>query len=477
MGKKLRGAKLRAYQKAREAADELQESQADAAAIGAVARRDDAELFVVDKSGDAASRVYKNAVATGSISRKDKKPKGGLSDHDLERVERLQQRHGRDAQALRKLAERGRKQAQLGRNKRHRSVSSGGKSSQVSYDLWGDGGGGEDEEGGRGGTDGAKRAKTTEAAAGIAGKAPAGIRPDAHVRHGSGPRFRGAPAAPDAGAAAPVRVDVASAGQSYLPDPVLHRAALRRAAEVEARRAEAARRRRAPLSAGLSEETRRLIVGDSSDEEEGEDEDKDDPPGEDAGEEEAKANGASPPPPQGRSAPSSLPPLPLKSAGGKLTAAMRNKQKRARQERAELERLKRSKWLLGQVGQAGTYRKQIRKRERELEERRERLRLLKESARRAPGRGVELALSLQDPLAAPSVPVALPSELSSAGSPGPGGAALRTLRPKGSLVADRYGSLADRGMAPRRNPAAGAARSRRVKVRGSVRGPGFEIRG
>jgi hypothetical protein len=471
MGKKLRGAKLRAYQKAREAADELQESQADAAAIGAVARRDDAELFVVDKSGDASSKAYRNAVATGSISLKSNRPKGGLSDHDLEQVERLQRRHGRDAQALRKLAEEGRRQVQLGRNKRHRSASAGGKSSQASYDLWDDGGGEEDEEGAGGAK---KKAKTT---AGTTGKAPAGIRPDAHVRPRPGPRTRGAPAAPDAGAAAPspVRVDVASAGQSYLPDPVLHRAALRRAAEVEARRLEAARRRRAPLSAGLSEETRRLIVGDSSDEEE-EDEDKDDLPGEDAGEEEAKANGASPPPPRERSAPpSSLPPLPLKSAGGKLTAAQRNKQKRARQEKAELERLKQSKRLLGQVGQAGTYRKQIRKRERELEERRERLRLLKESARRAPGRDVELALSLQDPLSAPSVPVALPGELS--GASASSGAALRTLRPKGSLVADRYGSLADRGMAPRRNPAAGAARTRRLKVRGSVRGPGFEIRG
>ena len=58
------------------------------------------------------------------------------------------------------------------------------------------------------------------------------------------------------------------------------------------------------------------------------------------------------------------------------------------------------------------------------------------------GKDVELCAAQQDPVHAPTLPVALPAELL--------GRSLRTLKPKGSLAADRALSMAVRGQIQKR---------------------------
>jgi nucleolar protein 53 len=522
MGKKLRGAKLRSYQRSKRDVEELQESQADAVARGTIQHRSNADLFVLDNAGDVTSQVYKNAIATGALSSSLKKKKnqdeeegkkrGGLSEQDLRLVERLHAKHKKKDSndgagegagvgvALLKLAQQGRRGLQKGQNKRQRSISAGSKNSRINYDLWGDGG--EPAEERSSSANQARTATSTEAetmanesvASSSSGtRVAAGTRPDRHVRPkaaGGGAYLRShirrlspSGALP---ASAPssllsvekIKVDVASAGQSYHPDPVLHRMSLQQALVVETRRMQALQNKTAPLATGMSEETRKLLVGDSSSSDDDDDDSKD--AEEDEKEEAVTATATA--------SSSLVAPLQRKNTD-KLTTAQRNKQKRVRQEQAERERQKELKRFLNQAGQAGTLKKELNRKEREWHERRAQREQLKATSRRVRGRNIELALSQQDPLRAPSVPVALPGELvvpehanASSGSSGSGGggtttATLRTLRPKGSLVWDRFGSFSDRGMAVLRNPTARAARKRKIKLQGAIKGPGFEIKG
>jgi nucleolar protein 53 len=240
-----------------------------------------------------------------------------------------------------------------------------------------------------------------------------------------------------AAAAAGVAVDVAKAGQSYHPDPVAHRQVVEKAVDVEIRRNAAVEQRSAPISRGMSKETREILLGDSdSEDDSSSDDDSDSDPdaghgrkaaGGGAGEEDKKGNG------DGDGGP-----LPKRTE--KLTRAQRNRQKRIRREKYAEEKRKEAKKLMNQVGEAGRYRKELKREERMRAERKEQIAKAKELRRRLPGKDVEHHASRVSPIDAPTVPVALSDEIKSS---------LRTLKPKGSLVRDRMSSMIDRKLAPK----------------------------
>ena len=130
----------------------------------------------------------------------------------------------------------------------------------------------------------------------------------------------------------------------------------------------------------------------------------------------------------------------------KLTRAQRNKQKRVKAERVALEKRREEKRLLASVSEVKKYGKAIAREEADKAERREKLSRLKAEKKVEPlGTDMITKLSSEDPINAPSLAVALTSELAEQG-----GGTLRTVRPKGSLITDRIQSMADRKLANRK---------------------------
>jgi nucleolar protein 53 len=516
MGKKLQGAKLRAKKRAQEAVNLLQEAQAeDVAASGVVAKPDEL-LFVLDSTGDNQSRLYKNAIATGAItnnkrrkfndgagaadatkesSRKTSKPSSSV---DEALVQKLLTKNKHDAGVLKQMAKRGKEVLE------RQSQAKGGKArkrlhqttSRVTYDLWASndniGGGRPSKPAPAVGppatatssssSSSNKKARVETAAATsssstgkelvelLASKPIAGLsvphvpvkaRTYAVATRAYSSTAVAAAATPDsANAEAVVPVEVATGGQSYHPDPVLHTKQLEVALQVEQRRIVAVEQKERPLATGLSEETKKYIVGDDTDTD---DDDDDDDRGED----------------EGASA------LLVAKKMEKLTTAQRHKQKRLRREQDEINKRKKSKQRAHQLSEIPKFKKELNKQEQQLRERKEQLHALKESQKRVPGTNVEVVLSEKDPIQAPTIPVALPSEIGRGGGGSSKGskagatasASLRTIRPKGSLVLDRVHSMVDRNMAPAKNRRAPAPKKRKIKVQGKVVGPGFEIKG
>jgi nucleolar protein 53 len=523
MGKKLQGAKLRAKKRAQEAVDVLQEAQAEAVASTTVSAKPDELLFVLDSAGDSRTKLYRNAVATGAITSKDTKrrklndatdTKGSSSNSkkkpsvDEALVAKLLQKNRHDADALQRLAKRGKdvleRQSQSkgkGRKRLHQT------SSRVTYDLWqsdsNDIAGGRPIKPAPFATSGSsssndKKAKLEAAAStekkreeeSLASKPIAGLsvphvptkaktysqvttRPNAAKAAPSLATKAGGASSPSSALTAEttavvVPVEVAKGGQSYHPDPVLHTKQLEVALEVEQRRLLAVEQKDRPLATGLSEETKQYMVGDDTDTDTDSDDDNDEEHNDDNG----CDSGAVP-------APKKL---------DKLTTAQRHKQKRLRKEQAEIDRRKATKQLAHQLSEIPKHKRELNRREQELRERKLQLQALKEAQKRVPGTNVEVVLSEKDPIQAPTIPVALPSEIGRGSKKqskhdvhGQGtvaaAASLRTIRPKGSLVLDRVHSMVDRKMAPAKNRRAAAPKKRKIKVQGKVAGPGFEIKG
>jgi nucleolar protein 53 len=211
-------------------------------------------------------------------------------------------------------------------------------------------------------------------------------------------------------------VDVAQGGQSYHPDPVAHKRVIDKAAGIETRRNAANHYNDTPISNGLSAETRAMMVGDS-DSEDDEDNNMDVDDGEDDG-------------------PVGL--LPKRSL--KLTRAQHNKKRRVREEEAIIDKRRKTKKLLNSVSEIPRYNKEMKLRTRELQDQRD-LEQKTKDAKLPPGRDVEQKISNANPVNAPTLPVALSSELKSS---------LRTIKPKGSLLVDRLTSFRDRKLAPKR---------------------------
>jgi nucleolar protein 53 len=210
-----------------------------------------------------------------------------------------------------------------------------------------------------------------------------------------------------------VAVDVAKSGQSYCPDPTAHRKVVENAIHVEKARNAAVEYRDTPQQF-MSEETRALLIYDS---------DTDD-------DEDEVDDG------KGTMAVGKIP-----KRTDKKTKAQRNKEKRLRREHAELQSRREKKKLLGQVGEIGRYRKEIKRHEKQRQELKSKIEQTK-AAEKPKGADLHEKLSKEDPIRAPTLPVALPSEVS-------GGVSLRSLKPKGNLAAERQVSLYDRNLAPK----------------------------
>lgn len=203
-----------------------------------------------------------------------------------------------------------------------------------------------------------------------------------------------------------VAVEVAQAGQSYHPDPQQHQNVIGEALALELRRQEAEEYKNTPISTGMSSETKAILMGDESDESSSEDED--------------------------------APTIMIHKQKEKLTRAQRNRQKRIRAEQKELHERKIAKKRMNAITQAKTLSKELAKQESQNKQRKEQLAALKKEQARTPGTSVLQHVSEKNPLHAPTLPVALTEEISGA---------LRTMKPKGSLLTDRMESFRDRSMA------------------------------
>ena len=414
MGKKLRGAALRAKKRAREALDELQEHQAERAVSKTVTTQPDADLFVLDTTG--------GIIPPHQAVPKKKKAKTSpvASAKEEEQIQKLLQKY--DKETLIKRAEEGRKlQGQL-----HKRSLRG--KTKATFDLW------QDESD----NDNMKvvlpKITNTTSTKALTGIESAHVMIQARRKGGGSKKQQQSKV---------VKVEVAHAGQSYHPDPVAHKTTIANAVAVEVAREEAVKEKETPLAKGMSKETRDLLVGsdsESSEDEEVERDNDDTPVGT------------------------------LPKRNDKKTRAQRNKEKRLRQEKAVHEKRKREKKLMNQVGEIPRFNKVLKRKEREKQQRKE-----KEQSIVPLGRDLHQKLSRQDPIKAPTFPVALPSEVAAS--------SLRTIKPKGSLATDRLASLIDRNFAPKptNNPSHVRNKRRKKSVKGKQNnegvGPGFVVKG
>jgi len=423
MGKKLKGAALRAKKRAQEATDQLQEAQAEVAATQMVRHAPDQALFVLDTDGDAKQQTNKST----NKSSKDKVAKTrSLSAKDLQQVQKLLDKHKGSPQRLQQLAQQGAAKITVTNNTtRFRRKRLQATTSKTKVDLW-------DEED-TATTEKPKTdvTKTSTISPGLVGSALAGTAPS-HVKvkvHTT----RAAIVAKKKIKA--IAVDVAHNGQSYLPDAKAHNKVLQQAVDVELRRKAALKERQAPIAQGMSEETKALLLGDS-DSEEDSDNDNDN--------QDVTPVGA------------------LPKRADKLTKAQRNKQRRLKLLKGqEVQKQKETK-LLKQVGELPVYRKQLKRQEKERKEKKELVQQLKAEQERVLGKDLPYQLSIQDPIHAPTVPVSLTKECQNT--------TLRSIKPKGSLIVDRMVSLVDRKMAVKRQVDNPDLKKRRKKRRLNLKG-------
>jgi len=301
MGKKLQGAKLRAKKRAVAALEELQEQQAEAAAALTVTAAKDADLFVLDTTGETVPH-HKRPSRIQSKFQRD----AGLSAKEQKQVERLRERH--DPAKLQELAERGRKHLEQQRRGRRTT-----QRTKTNFDLWNT----NDDN------------STKNISANVAKQAKNKPKNKTNKK----------PKLVAAAAVAAVAVDVAKTGQSYHPDPVAHKTLLDKAAAIEVARETKKRYLAEPLSKGMSEETKALLLRDSdTDESSDNDEDEQD---------------------------DTLAVGPVPKRANKLTRAQLNKKKRKRVEEAIQQKQKKEKKLLKQVGEIHRYKKELNKQEQE----------------------------------------------------------------------------------------------------------------
>src|SRR6056300_441809 len=134
MGKKLKGAALRAKKRAQEATDQLQEAQAEVAATQMVRHAPDQALFVLDTDGDAKQQTNKST----NKSSKDKVAKTrSLSAKDLQQVQKLLDKHKGSPQRLQQLAQQGAAKITVTNNTtRFRRKRLQATTSKTKVDLW-----------------------------------------------------------------------------------------------------------------------------------------------------------------------------------------------------------------------------------------------------------------------------------------------------------------------------------------------------
>mmetsp|Transcript_31834 Transcript_31834/g.48828 ORF Transcript_31834/g.48828 Transcript_31834/m.48828 type:complete len:422 (+) Transcript_31834:165-1430(+) len=395
MGKRIRGAALRAKKRALALQEENYERQAHEASTKSIVQKSNEELFVLDTDGapDSSRALQKEKI-------RQKKKQKGLSAMDSQKVKTLLEKHEGDAQKLESLAKSKDKRIQQAiRTKRVLGNARAG------FDLWDD--------------------STTPKA--LTKKSPDTIHPPKPKKQKKMDSGIGMALAGTSPAFTPttstlqkitkkkntVAVDTAHGGQSYHPDPQQHQDMIGEALSLELRRKQAIDYNKAPISQGLSEETKALMVT----EEESDSSDDDDSSGDEVD-------------------------MVVVRKKEKLTRAQRNRQKRIRAEQAALDEKKRQKKLLNAVHDVKQMKKDLAQMAREKKERKEWIQLQKQQEEEKPaGTNILEKRAEQDPIRVSALPVALTEEL---------GGSLRTLKPKGSLVTDRIDSLVDRKMANRK---------------------------
>jgi nucleolar protein 53 len=423
MGKRVRGAELRAKKRARSAVDELQEKQAHELATASVTDKKDTELFVLDVTGETVH-------PSQQVEKKKRKKETGLSEKDKQAVAKLVEKHEGSVSKLKELAAQGRLTANNQRRVRTKGMRG---QTGAKFDLWET-----NHDAVVALSKDVKAEKKIVAHTPGIGASLAGISaPHALVntRRAKAPSQKG------------LALDLARSGQSYHPDPVAHKAAITKAYGIEKRRQDAVDYIETPISNGLSEETKAMMVGESDSEEEEEEEGNDGPVG-------------------------LMPKRALK-----LTKAERNKKKRVREEKAIVDKRRVNKKLMNEVSEIGRYNKESKKKTREKAAEKERAETLKR-LKKPRGADVEQKISNVNPLKAPTLPVGLSSELKSS---------LRTIKPKGSLLVDRLSSFRDRKLTPARASIDGRKkkfhgnRRRKMAVKGRKNnqavGPDFVING
>lgn len=431
MGRRLRGAALRAKKRETELSKEIVDTAADAVETAEVTAKADDELFVVDTTAVVPSKKQ----LAKKVQRASKQREN--SKKEQAQIERLIQTH--TPEELQSIAE----QKPTKRPKIKGAID-------PTFDLWGE--------------DAKKIASVTPPAPTLKTQNIAGIKPESHVQ------IKPRPALPDPsskkrktttttnstteGRGSKIRVEVAMSGQSYNPDKIEHKKALEEALRLETQREAAERELKVPLSKGLSEETKALLLGDTDSEDESDDDEGD-----------AKTSNSD----GGVNAISKRP--------EKLTRAQRNKQKRLRAEAHEVQERKRQKRLQNSVEEAKAIAKKLRKEQLEKAKKKAEVEELKAATARIKGHNVYQQIARENPIDAPIFPVALPHELKAAAAKETtatyASTSLRTMKPKGSLVTDRMISIVDRDMAPKK------ALKTRKRVQGKrrklkVRGKGYE---
>ncbi|KAL3906336.1 MAG: hypothetical protein SGILL_009311 [Bacillariaceae sp.] len=415
MGRRLRGAKLRAKKRSTADAEDNLQVQAKQVAVAEVVNKADEELFVLDTTAIVPSKIQQE-------KKEAKKRKYTSSAKEEAQIQKLVDGH--TPEELQQLAEK----AKATRN--HAKIKA---KVQPSFDLW------NDDAKPASTVVAKKKQKTSEGEIKSAFNGVAGIVPSSHVK------ITTTKPLPATGKA--VTIDVAKSGQSYNPDQQEHKSAITEALKVETKREYAQKEHKAPVSQGLKPETKALLLGDSDSED---DSDNDDDDARDDGD-------------------SSNDDRPIQKRPEKLTRAQRNKQKRHRLGMKEFQERKRQKKLQNEAGHAKTIVKNLTKEEKAQKERKEEMEKLKTASERVKGKDVYQQLAEENPRFAPTYPVALPSDLKKG--------SLRTIKPKGSLVTDRMVSMMDRNMAAKKQlkKKMRVEGKRRHKIK--VRGKGYEATG
>lgn len=441
MGRRLQGAALRAKKRSTELATEMVEAKAVDVEERHIVEKEDSELFVLDTTATLPSKKQQEK----KVIKLRKQQKYQSSAKELAQIQKLVDTHPVDR--LQEMADTARKArtvstvgAPFQRTKRKGAVN-------PTFDLWD----------GTANTNNHLTSKTGKQVdnavvvdnnnnTGPPQKRStlplAGLKPSTHVKKITTLKAL----APSTRAKGVVSIDVARPGQSYNPDANYHQAEIQEALRVETKRERAEKESKAPISKGLSAETRALLLGDTDSEDENDDDDHDDGGNKDDGADPTRTTTPK-----------------LEKRPEKLTRAQRNKQKRVRAEQYEIQERKRQKKLQNAVSEAKTVAKKLKKEEIAKEQEKKRLKQLKAEKERTKGKDVYQQLADENPIGAPTYPVALPNELKQSGG------SLRTVKPKGSLVTDRIVSLMDRDMAPKKQLKQRRrvqGKKRKIKVRG-----------
>jgi len=408
MGKRSKqGAQLRAKKRAKLDAVQLIQATTDRGEQARVQSKPDAELFVLDaQRRDTAATRRSNADDKKKEKEAEakKKQKSEYSEREKRKIQKALNTHGKEEIIAR--AEKGR--ARLDQRKIRKQISA--VVAKPTFDLW-------DEPP----TKADKKSRTSK----LVAKPPV-IDPDPIFDPPAQPtpkpsnkQLKGQKLA-RANAPPQLAVEVAHPGQSYHPDKEHHQDAIGEALSIEIRRNEAVEYKKKPISEGMSAFTKGFIVNSDSGEDDSSDEDEDENT-------------------------TTKPAATMIKRKEKLTRAQRNKQKRVKAEETALKERKTRKQFLHQVTEAHIHNKAVKRTEREHAERQGELAEMRAERKSRPlGKGLWGKLSEKDPIRAPSLPVALSSELK--GKDGSEGGGLRTVTPKGSLVTDRLESMVARNM-------------------------------